>query len=85
VSALPTSTGADQFGEHPDYAIAASEMEAVLKNRHPEGTQQLGHQANGAADLFGHRRRHLRQTSKRNGSAQQHRGFPDSKFRATDA
>ena len=24
------------LGEHPDYAIAASEMEAALKNRHPD-------------------------------------------------
>ena len=32
---------------------------------------------NGPAELFGHGRRHLRQTSKRSGSTQLRRGFPN--------
>ena len=35
---------------------------------------------NGLADLFGHRRRHLRQTSKRSGSTQLRSGFPYPQF-----
>ena len=35
---------------------------------------------NGRADLFGNRRRHLRQTSKRNGSTQLRSGFPCPQF-----
>ena len=35
---------------------------------------------NGLAELFGHRRRHLRQTSKRSGSIQLRSGFPYPQF-----
>ena len=35
---------------------------------------------NGPAELFGHRRRHLRQTSKRSGSTQLRSGFPYPQF-----
>jgi hypothetical protein len=39
---------------------------------------------NGPAELFGHKRRHLRQTSKRSGSTQLRSGFPYAMLRLLD-